>query len=232
MRAVAIDTSSRRASVALWENGIILAREYHADRSLHAEAIMGLVQGCFGAAGWTPNSVDVCVCGIGPGSFTGVRVGLATAKGIAVGLDRPIVGIGSLDAMAWALRSPHDAAPGPIIALVDAGRGQVFGRLYGPDRRPEEETTIFQPGQLVSCLESKVAGDHVVAVGEVAEAAVGAQSSRLVIQFVRSTETDLPDAGILAELGVARLAAVGPDDLDRLEPHYGRAPDITTPKAL
>ncbi len=242
MRAVAIDTSSRRASVALWEAGTVLAQEVHEDRSLHAENVLGLIEACFRATGWSRTSVDVCVCGIGPGSFTGVRVGLATAKGLAVGLERPLVGVGSLDAMTWGVSVGADAgtvvvaeaavqtAGIPILALVDAGRGQFFGALYGPDRRPRGAPSLFQSGQMIPFLDASVEGDSLLAIGEVADRAIGTERGRLTIRTVRGQATDLPDAGRVAALGIAKLAAAGPDNLDQLEPCYGRAPDITTPK--
>src|SRR4051812_48923104 len=100
MRALSIDASSRRATVVLLEAETVVAREHNDDSQNHAERLIDLIDRAMSAAGWTKTQIDLVASGLGPGSFTGIRVGLATAKGIALALDRPIVGVGSLEAMA------------------------------------------------------------------------------------------------------------------------------------
>src|SRR5436190_24352722 len=115
MRALSIDTSTHRAQIALW-TGTCAALEEHDDPSRHAEALLGMVDRALAAAGWRKTDLDLIVTCVGPGSFTGLRAGVATAKGIALALDRPVIGISGLEAMASAfVRESHDLA-----AHVDA----------------------------------------------------------------------------------------------------------------
>src|SRR3954470_12060940 len=136
MRALAIDTSTRRAGVVLLEGPRVVAAEESHDPRSHAERLLDLIERAFRAAGWNKKDIDLVASGLGPGSFTGVRVALATAKGIALALDRPLVGVGSLEAMAvsaWEI-PPDDAgeaAPEVIIPLLDARKGEVFWAAYG-----------------------------------------------------------------------------------------------------
>src|SRR5438309_3969739 len=114
MRALAIDTSTHRGQVALWDGAACLAREQGGDPHHHAESIFGLVDRAFAAGGWQKGEIELVVVCLGPGSFSGVRTALATAKGIALALDRPIVGVNGLSAMA----SAAGDAPA-VLALLD-----------------------------------------------------------------------------------------------------------------
>src|SRR5690349_7452818 len=139
MRALAIDTSTHRAEIALFAGDSCAARETNRDPAKHAESLFALIDRAFASAGWRKTEVGLVVAGLGPGSFTGVRVGLATAKGIALALDRPIVGVPGLDAMASAARrAPHAhvADVDVVVALLDARKSEVFFRAYGREGDP------------------------------------------------------------------------------------------------
>src|SRR5579859_6550276 len=133
MRALSIDTSTHRAQVALWTGGSCVAREEHGDPSRHAEALLGMVDRAFASAGWRKSDLDLIVTCTGPGSFTGLRAGVATAKGIALALDCPLVGVSGLDAMAAAFleRNPDLAAANDaVVACLDARKGELFWAAY------------------------------------------------------------------------------------------------------
>jgi tRNA threonylcarbamoyladenosine biosynthesis protein TsaB len=220
MRVLGIDTSTRRASVALWENGVAVAHVKAEQPMQHAERTFVLIDEAFRSAGWPKGSLDLLACGVGPGSFTGVRVAIATAKGIAMGLDRPIVAVGSLEAMARAFRSDAEVT----VCMLDAKKGEVFLAAYAPDG-----SAVLDPMHLaVAKVAREIArfeGKKAVVVGEVAaDIDVGA------IAVHRSPETDLPDAAAIAEIGAERLANLGPSGLHELEPMYLRPPDITVPR--
>jgi tRNA threonylcarbamoyl adenosine modification protein YeaZ len=223
MRALVIDTSTYRGEVALWDDGACAAREQNLDPSKHAESLLPLVDRAFGSAGWRKADIDLVVTCLGPGSFTGIRVGLATAKGIALALDRPIVGVSGLEAMAKACRDRAAKDADAVAALIDARKAEVFWAAYG-----REGELLAGPGhvageRLVDLLRS-LPGKRIV-VGEVAASLDLSES-----EIFRSRETDLPDVSALGELGVRAFERRGPDDLDALEPLYVRPPDITLPK--
>jgi tRNA threonylcarbamoyladenosine biosynthesis protein TsaB len=232
MRALAIDTSTDRTGVALCEGGTCAARTPSEGPEIevpgqHAERLLGILDELLQRSRWSKADLALVACSIGPGSFTGVRVGVATAKGIALGLGIPIVGVGSLEVMAHAHRS-RVAAEDPdhaTIALLDARKGEVFWAAYGDDG-----ALLAGPGHIAAGsaadLAKLVARPKVTFIGEIA--ARLALGGALV---VASPETDRPDPVTIARLAELRFSTRGADDLDALEPAYVRPPDITLPAA-
>jgi tRNA threonylcarbamoyl adenosine modification protein YeaZ len=230
MRALAIDTSTDRAGVALCDDGTCVARTPVEGPEIevpgqHAERLLGILDELLQRSRWSKGDIALVACSVGPGSFTGVRVGVATAKGIALALEIPIVGVGSLEVMAHAFRSRR-AAEDPehaTIALLDARKGEVFWAAYGDDG-----ALLAGPGHVavasVAEIAKTVPRPKITFIGEIA-GRLGLGSARVV----GSPETDRPDPAFLAQLALARFAARGADDLDALEPTYVRPPDITLP---
>jgi tRNA threonylcarbamoyladenosine biosynthesis protein TsaB len=235
MRALAIDTSTDTAGVALCDGDSCVARTpldsgrpSPPEPGLHGERLLGLIDDVLRKAGWRKRDLELLACCLGPGSFTGVRVGVATAKGIALALGLPIVGIGSLEIMAHAYFSRRSPPAGPdeaVVSLLDARKGEVFWAAYA-----SSGLLLGGPGHLaaseVAALPARIPRREIAFVGEVAR--------RLPLEAARivsAMETDRPDPGVLAHLGMAALARRGPDDLDALEPAYVRPPDITLPVA-
>jgi tRNA threonylcarbamoyladenosine biosynthesis protein TsaB len=126
VRCLGIETSSRRGSVALVEHDRVVALRFHEELNRHGERILPLAEQLLAEASWPTSSLDRLGVGIGPGSFTGLRIGIALANGIALGIDRPLVGVGSLHSMARAA-APAD---GPIAAVLDARRSEFFIALF------------------------------------------------------------------------------------------------------
>ncbi|HKQ68588.1 MAG TPA: tRNA (adenosine(37)-N6)-threonylcarbamoyltransferase complex dimerization subunit type 1 TsaB [Polyangiaceae bacterium] len=228
MRALAIDTSAQRAAVVLVENGALVAREENLDPAQHAERLFDLASRAFATAGWLKNQLDVVTVCTGPGSFTGIRVGLASAKGIALGLDRPIVGVGSLEAMAGAARSPraqHVTPEETVVALLDARKGEVFWAAFDA-----ELVTSAGPAHVTADR----AGEEIARLVRAPLVIVGAVARDLAtgsLRVIQSKETNLPDALFVARLGTDKLVRRGADDVHALEPIYVRPPDVTMPKA-
>lgn len=124
---VAMDTATDVASIAVGRDGALLVEVALPGRR-HAAALLPGVAAALGMAGATLGDVRRVLCSDGPGSFTGLRIGLATAQGIARGNDAVTVGtLPSLTALAWAAAA---LAEGPIAAVYDALRGDVFGAVY------------------------------------------------------------------------------------------------------
>jgi tRNA threonylcarbamoyladenosine biosynthesis protein TsaB len=224
MRALAIDTSTPRGGVLLSSDGTVVVYLQNDDPKLHAERLMPLIERAFAEAGWSASQLDLVGCGIGPGSFTGVRIGLATAKGIALALERPIVGVSSLLAMSSAAECRDDEL---ILSLLDARKGEVFWAIYdragallaGPGHAPNDAV-----GRLGGALAERPR----VVVGEIAaQVALDLPGVRLF----RSEQSDLPHAYQVARVALARLARGEADDVHGLEPVYVRPPDITMPAA-
>lgn len=134
MRVLAIDTSTHRASAALLEAGKLVATREHAAPKQSAERLLPLIAELLAEAGWQRSSLQRLGVAVGPGSFTGLRIGIACAQGLALGLGVPLVGVTSLRAMARAV--PLEM-PGARCAVLDARRGEVFVAVHaaGPGAR-------------------------------------------------------------------------------------------------
>ena len=256
---LAIETSTLVARVVLLDarTGARLAgAEAMAER--HSSNMLRLCVEVTARAGLRLGEVGAIACGAGPGSFTGLRVGLSVAKGLAMPRGLPLVVISSLEALAldmladpaleqlWATSAP-DSASGPLlIPCIDAGKGQIFAAGFdvaagdasergGGDSRVVARTAevAVLPQDLGGLLTAGVpAGRPVVLAGP------GAMRyrDRVMAGFPSSgrsvaiIDTAGPTAESVGRRGLERLARGDSDDLASVVPSYGRAPDITRPK--
>lgn len=131
MRALGIETSGARGGIALVRDGEVLGSRLFEKGMVHGREIAPSIRALLVELGLVPSDIDLISCDIGPGSYTGLRVGLAAAKGLALALRKPLVGVASLDAMAEAA---GDGIP-VLCPALDAKWDQVYGALYEKGRR-------------------------------------------------------------------------------------------------
>lgn len=229
-RAVAIDTSTAWGGVALVElDSPRVAPELVGELGLgnqrsHAGTLLDRIEAVLVLAGWRRSDVDLFVACRGPGSFTGLRIGLGTIRGLAVAAGRPAVGVETLRAMAEAF-GPAEA---DRVALLDAGRGEVYAAAYDPAGSPPVERcppAVLAPeglGELLESGRSAGSGRSAVCFGP-GVARVGAAGVRLP-QGIRLANGP---RGVAA--AAARLALIHPPDdpESTLAPIYVRPPDAT-----
>ena len=213
MRILALETSSPRGSVALTDGVTLIASEEHSEPSAHAELMLPLVSRALARAGWSRSSIDRIAVGVGPGSFVGLRVGIALAEGLSLGLGRPVVGVGSLSAMLWALSREH---AGPRAALLDARRSEIFCAAEDAEGRQVIEPRAVARDAVGALLASL--GDALALAGNVAE------SLDLPQKWLRGPLLDLPHAHAVAVLGSNREPESG-----AVLPHYVRGPGAIRP---
>lgn len=128
MLVLAIDTALDACSAAiLGGRGKLLSRSTRDIGRGHAEVLMAVVAEAFADAGAVPSDVDRVVVTVGPGSFTGIRVGLAAARGFGVAAGVPVIGVSTLQAIA----AEAAGLGGPVLVAVDARRGEVYAGLFG-----------------------------------------------------------------------------------------------------
>jgi tRNA threonylcarbamoyladenosine biosynthesis protein TsaB len=138
MRVMALDTTSRAGSVALVDDGRIVDERSGDGSRTHGERLPGELQ----ALGVEWSSVDVFAVAIGPGSFTGLRIGIAAVQGLALVSKRPVAGVSALEALAQI--ASRELGEGEIVASwIDAQRGEVFSALHRVTNAP-----IFTPERL------------------------------------------------------------------------------------
>jgi tRNA threonylcarbamoyladenosine biosynthesis protein TsaB len=210
-----IETSTRRGSVALLEEGRPVFSLHHEKLNAHAEMLLPLVERVLAETGSTRSSLDRLAVGVGPGSFTGLRVGIALAQGMALGLDRPLVGIGSLRAIARG--APAEDLRVRVVAL-DARRDELFVAAYGPDGSEVLAPCALGRDIAAARVAEVLGGVTALGLGELAGALGGA-----VVALSRE-DLDLPHATWVAMLGADAEPATAV-----AEPNYVRGPGATLP---
>ena len=138
MRILAVDTSSERGSVCIFDSGQVLGEIRLACSVQHSERLFRSIDFLFDYVSFQLADVDLFVAARGPGSFTGLRLGLAAMEGFAAAHGKPGAGVSTLEALAWK-SGIEDVVIAPVI---DARRGEVYGGLY---RRSEDTLTELQP---------------------------------------------------------------------------------------
>lgn len=141
MRILAVDASTSVNATAVCVNGALQAETYADCGRAHSERLMDAVAWVLREAGLELRELDAIAASIGPGSFTGLRVGVAACKGLALGAGIPLIGVPTLDAMARLAAG----AEGLVVPLLDAKMGEVFGARYrfsGGDRVKERDDAV------------------------------------------------------------------------------------------
>lgn len=217
MLILAIDTSLEVAAACLYDS--VSAAEIAAERVRlargHDEILLNLVERVIGACENGFSSLDRIAVTVGPGSFTGLRIGVSAARAFGLVAEVPVVGVSTLAAFAApALRAGGSAT---VIAAVDARHGRVFAQTFGPDGR------IVMPAQLISVA------DVVRKAGASALRLVGSGAPLLAIEAWRrghkaEVEGDLvsPEIGFVARLGALADPATAPP-----RPLYLKAAEVT-----
>ena len=215
MKVLAIDTTSERESVALADDLALLA-ETRVRADGHSRQVLSAVEFVLRAAGIAAAEIEGYAVTLGPGSFTGVRVGLSTVQGLALASGRPCLGVSTLDVLAAAIAGE---AP-TLVPMVDAARGgQVFTGLYDGEARRREDPR----SEVAEAVLDRVSGALAV-VGDGADRyAAAIRSRRPDALFPRR---DLYLAGVLARLAAPRLAAGEGIAPGALRPLYLRAADL------
>ena len=210
---LALDASSAACSVALVHGGRILAwREAPMDRG-HAEALMPLVMEAMGEARLAFGDLAKIAVGVGPGSFTGIRIALAAARGIGLATRRPVVGIDSFNAVAAAI-PPDEIAGRSLLVVIESKRAELFGQYFDTALRVLGEPLVLPAEAL---LQHRPAGALLVA-GE------GAVRLPVSADTLRALSAGRPDARAIARLAEKGRAIVS------ARPLYLRPADVTLPK--
>ncbi|MHA1524469.1 MAG: tRNA (adenosine(37)-N6)-threonylcarbamoyltransferase complex dimerization subunit type 1 TsaB [Alphaproteobacteria bacterium] len=220
MLTLGLNTLGRHCSVALWRgrgiNGTLVAQAAQPMERGHAEALLPMVAALMENAALEFTAIDRVAAARGPGSFTGLRIGLAAARGLALAIGCPAVGISRLEALAadYFAKNPNPAAP--LAVVLDARRGQVYlqvfapgGEALGPARAVDLEaaTKVLPGGALLALGDGAPLLKHSVSDGQIS-----------IVQAVDD--------------GAARIACIGSGcdgSANPAEPLYLRPPDAKLP---
>jgi tRNA threonylcarbamoyladenosine biosynthesis protein TsaB len=216
---LAVETATRVCSVALARGGDVLAERADSDARLHSERLLPMIDALLAEAGVALGAIDAFAVSIGPGSFTGLRIGLATVKAFALTDARPVAAVSTLAALCASAAAETGGAP--VAALLDARRGAYYAACVsraGLARADLLADGVLTPRELAEQLPF---GARVVAGEGAAEGA--AQLGALRGDLICLTLPNLgASAGSVARLGAALLAAGAARDAAELAPTYLR----------
>lgn len=204
MRVLALDTATAACSVAVMCDGTIHAHRHVTMDRGHAEALMPMVEQAMTAARLAYADLDLLATTVGPGTFTGLRVGLAAARGLALATRLPIIGVTTLEALAHGV--PREARAGrAVLAVIDARRGEVYAQMFAADLAPLDEPRVVGPDVAAASIPE----GPVVLVGDGAEMVI-ARLARPRRAITMAGTPRLPDAAHVAALAADRFAAAQP----------------------
>jgi len=211
---LALDTSTALTSVALLRDGVVLAERDHLDARRHAEVLLPLIDAVVQESGLGRRDVTHVAVGVGPGAYTGLRVGVATATALGLGLGVAVHPVPTLDAMAAA-----SGLTGPFGVVTDARRKELYWARY----------------DVAEAAGASVLGSGSPGVGRPKEVAaalaglpvVGAAATPFAAQFDDVREPSLPRASWVARLAAGAIGAG--DAAGPVRPLYLRRPDVTLP---
>ena len=155
VKILAVDSSTLAGSVALCEVEILVVESLLNVRSTHSENLLGQIETLLAAAGWALDDLDLLAAVTGPGSFTGLRIGIATVKGLAQVLERPVVGVSSLQTLA--MNAP--LASVPVCAFLDARKKEVYTQLFDCQNglpQPLGPARVVPPAAALEALKGEV----------------------------------------------------------------------------
>ena len=213
MKILALDTSTEYCSVALWQDGAVHER-FELVGQKHSELLMPMLAAVLDDTSIKLNQLDGIAFGMGPGSFTGVRIACGVAQGLALGANLPVVGIVTLQALAQA--AGHDK----VITAIDARMGEIYHAAY--QRINGEWQTVVAPNLCQAAQAPSVIGDDWFACGSGFVQAAEQLAQRYSGQILRIDASSIPRASAIAQLAAPILAVGGGLDASLALPLYLR----------
>lgn len=220
MKTLAVDTSCLTASVAVSQNGKVLGELTTNLAKTHSQKLLPMIKSLLETLDLEASDIDLFAAAIGPGSFTGLRIGVVTIKGMAYAMNKPVYGVSTLDALAFL----SQGFSGIICPVLDARNNQVYTALYkkeGQELIRISDYLGIAINELIPILRDK--GQQILLMGDASEM----HFSNIVQQLeydVYQADTSLfsPRAGSVALLSEKRVASGEGLDSFQLEPMYLR----------
>lgn len=218
MRILGLDTATRRESVGIIADGEIVAEQSTTAGGSHAVSLLPLIDAVLRRAGCAVGALDGIAVSSGPGSFTGLRVGLSVAKGLARATGARLIGVSTLEALARTVTDSCD----PVCALLDARKGEVYAACFEAAALEWRRLTEDYVGSVEALLPTLpmrcvVVGDAVPTYGAFLQSRLGSRVTLLPF------EAHGPRGATVAALGWERWQTGGMDEPRDLEPRYLRA---------
>lgn len=222
MKILGIDTSTPIGSVALIDDDNIVAEHTLNIVQAHSSRLMPAIDAVLKWGEITPHDLDGCAVGIGPGSFTGVRIGVATVKSLCYAVDKSIVGVSTLEAIAYNLRWTN----GLVCPILDARRSEIYGAIFhgGTEWQRISDDLCLPIDAFLDKLDSHTTPDSsIIFVGDgLATYGDEVQSKHPETTSFADTIFNVPRGAAIATLGANRLKQGDTDSYWTLVPNYVR----------
>jgi len=219
VKILAIETATPASSVALGEGAALAAMSVRSDRRGHVGFLMPAIDFCFGQTGWKRRDVDLVAVDVGPGPFTGIRAGIATAQAFAAAVGAPIIGVSSLTVIAVRAATGRRR----IWSVVDMRRGQVATAPYLPlpgGVAPDGDPEVVGAEEFHALIESDTT--ETLVVGDWQSLPDTAWTG---LHRVRRGRPRYPSAEVILEIAAIQMAQGDPVRPEDVRPMYLREPD-------
>jgi tRNA threonylcarbamoyladenosine biosynthesis protein TsaB len=220
MRILAVDTATTSCSVAIVDNTSLLSEFTLAKEETHSKHLMDMIKAALRMSGLNFSDLDGFAVTRGPGSFTGLRIGISTIKGLVVASEKPVVGVSSLEALALQVSYSRDL----ICPILDARRGEVYFSRYrflNGHLKKQTKERVAPPYQAVDDLNESClfVGNGAVVYKEMILEKMGefASFAPLIQNTIR--------ASTMAYLSMAKFENNDTDDIEKILPYYIRKSD-------
>lgn len=220
MRILAFDSASSGCSAAAWEDGRIRARRHEIMGRGQSEALLPMIQDTLSRADWGFSDVELFAVTVGPGAFTGIRIGLAAARALSLASGRPCLGVTTLEAVAEGVPEAERAGT-HVMAALDTKRSDLYAQVFDEGLQPLGSAGAVPMDALASMIP---AGPSVVIVGDGADRAAHALAAGGLEPWL-SAASGVPDAALVADIAGRRWRPGR--TLEPPAPLYLRPPDVT-----
>lgn len=220
MRVLAIETATPASSVALGEDGALVALNVKVDPRGHIGFIVPAIDFCFRHAGWDRSDIDVVLVDYGPGPFTGIRTGMAAAQAFAAALGVPLVGVSSLTVQAVRAATGHRR----IWSVVDMRRGQVAVAPFRPlpgGVAPDGDAEVVGPAEFRGMLDAEPIDSLIVGDWQTLP-----DSTWSGLHRVRFGRPRYPSADVICEIAAIQAGREEFGQASEIRPQYMREPDV------
>ena len=220
MKILALDTATTSCSTAIVDNGLVNAELTTVNNQTHSKHLMSMIDTVCNMSGLAIAAMDGFAVNVGPGSFTGLRIGVSTVKGLAWSLKKPVVGISSLDALAW------QCAPVSylICSLLDARKHEVYAcryRFRAGELTKEGSEQVTAPAEVIHDIREPClfVGSGATLYGKEITQKLGE------LAFIAGRSHEKIRASSIAELSIDRFTRHQTEDVASLVPRYIRKSD-------
>lgn len=202
MTVLGIETTTMVCGAALVRDGRVVADQWVEERSVHAERLFGLIDDVLSEGKCAPGGLDALAVSIGPGSFTGLRIGLSAIKGLHLALGTPVVAVPTLTALAQRGVSHFAGRQGHIVAALDARRDEVYCQIFAVDGGRMQETEEVQ-ARTARDLVAALPGGELLLTGDARQKV----ASTLLGDRPKARESRVQGGVVIAEASLARCSA-------------------------